>query len=99
MSRTEFFRKYANMPLNRRFEIIQMNDFGELTWSGLYFQLKKLDDDLRNMELNNEGYQTLKIIEDKYWNTLNDLDKIGVSSTGKTKQPNVTGKVALVNKE
>ena len=74
MSRIEFFRKYANMPLNKRYTIISMVDFGQLTWNGLYFQLKKLDDDLRNMELNNEGYQTLKIIEDKHWKLLQDLD-------------------------
>jgi hypothetical protein len=80
MSRTEFFRKYANMPLDKRFKIISMVDFGQLTWNGLYFQLKELDDDLRNMELNNIGYQTLKIIEDKHWKLLQDIDKLATNT-------------------
>ena len=75
MKTTEFFKKYANMPLDKRSQIILMNDFGILTWNGLYNYLKFEEREIRNIKLNGEGFKALRILEQKHWKVLQDMDK------------------------
>lgn len=64
MKSHEFYQKFANLPLDKRFEIIDRINYGELTMNGLYLQMKKLQEEIRSIE---EKEQRLLEIAEKYF--------------------------------
>jgi len=44
----EFYRKYANLRLDKRCTILDINRLGIMTLNDLYFELKKIDDKIRD---------------------------------------------------
>ena len=57
MKQHEFYRKYANVPIINRFVILS-NDYSSpilgLTLSGIYNEIKAIDDKLRTDEIRRE---------------------------------------------
>lgn len=46
MEKHEFYMKYANLPINERFETFDKESHGTLTFSSLYHDIKTLDEEI-----------------------------------------------------
>lgn len=62
MKSHEFYQKFANLPLESRYKILDKIKHGDLTMNGLYFQMKELSDKLRPLEI--EQKELLEIAEE-----------------------------------
>ncbi len=47
MKEEDFFRKYANMPINKRFEFINFSEYGLKTPHMIYEEIKELEETMR----------------------------------------------------
>ena len=50
----EFYSKYANVPLSKRFIILNMAKFGTMTLHNFYQEIQELDDRMRPMQIEME---------------------------------------------
>jgi len=51
MRKHEFYEKYANTPIENRFIIINIAEFGLLTLNDIYKEIKKIDEQIRPLEI------------------------------------------------
>jgi len=58
----EFFQKYANTPIEHRFNIINFNKLGTMSLNGVYERLKKLEDIMRPHRIEEDNL--LRVIDD-----------------------------------
>ena len=61
MKEEEFYRKYANTPLGKRYDIISFEKSGKMTINDVYVQMIKLGDQIR--PLNIEQEELLKLAD------------------------------------
>ncbi len=62
MKSHEFYRKFANLPLDKRFVVLDRIKHGGLTMNGVYFQMHQLDEKLRPLLI--EQQELLEIAEE-----------------------------------
>ncbi len=64
MKSHEFHRKYAGMPLQLRYAILNMNESGTMSMNDLYHRIKTLEDEMRPKQIELE--KLLNIAEEYF---------------------------------
>lgn len=62
MKTHQFFQRFANLPIEKRNVVLNRIKYGELTLSGVYYQMKQLQDKLRPLLI--EEKELLEIAEE-----------------------------------
>lgn len=73
MKKEQFYKAYANTPLENRFRIISFLKGGTMTLTSIYKQIKELDDDMRPKIIQQE--KLLRLAELMYCNEKQSLSK------------------------
>jgi hypothetical protein len=47
MTKEEFYKRYANLPLGIRDKVVSVRYFGMMTWSDIYRYMHELDEKMR----------------------------------------------------
>ena len=67
MKSHEFYQQFSNLPLDKRFIVINRIKHGELTMGGIYYQMEELQKELRPLKIKE---QELLDIAEEYFNKL-----------------------------
>ena len=62
MKSHQFFHQFANLPIEKRNEVLSFSRYGGLTMNGVFFQMEKLHEKLRPLLI--EEKELLEIAEE-----------------------------------
>jgi hypothetical protein len=51
MTSEQFFKEYANLPMEERFKIVNFNQTGSMTINDYYKQIKRYEEELRPIKI------------------------------------------------